>query len=67
MEEYTEDGILGRTGEILRLAMLAQDDYPHGIVDLEEHTEDGRRGLPRSHRGTERKQVVGETLPPCFL
>jgi hypothetical protein len=42
LEEHREDGILGRVGEILRLAMLAQDDYPHRIVDLEECTEDGR-------------------------
>ena len=58
LEEHTEDGMFGRAGEILRLAMLAQDDYlryresiglhrspktgPHRIVDLEECTENGR-------------------------
>ena len=50
MEEYTEDWILTRDGEILRLAMLApfgcpqgrQEDYPCRMVDLEEYTEHGR-------------------------
>ena len=44
MEVCTEVGIavceLIEGREILRRAALAQDDYPHRMVDLEECTED---------------------------
>jgi len=33
-EEGVEVRAAGGAGEILRLAMLAQDDYPHRIVDF---------------------------------